>query len=64
MCIWRQFRGLYRCIVIVLVDIRTPKHSSDQCRSILFLILVTDSLIRSSDVVDVASVLKSLEGAC
>ena len=34
LCVWCQFRGLYRCMVIVLVDIRTPKHSSDQCGSI------------------------------
>ena len=48
----------------VIVSIYNSKHRSDQCKTILFLILVTDSLIRSSDVVDVASVLKSLEGAC
>ena len=37
LCIWHQFRGHYRCMVTVLVNIRTPKHSSDQCR-LMFIV--------------------------
>ena len=38
LCMSRQFRGFYRCMVTVVVSMHTPKHSSDPCGSIFIFV--------------------------